>query len=438
MRLATSTIGRTDERVIYAPALESGMVHRSALSPDKKWVLLVEMDGAGWLPCRLVPFDGSSAGREVGPPSACTWAQWSPNGKWMYFSAEARGSGFHIWRQAFPRGEAEQLTPSGATEEEGLAVAPDGRSVITAAGNRESSIWLHDDKGDHQLTTEGYVYLPTMAPDARKIYYVRRIPGSRSYVSGELWKVDVATATSERVLPGIIVSHYSLSPDGKRVVFAMAEGESRKGIWITDLDQTQAPRQLTKGKEYRVFFAGNDAVVYQSPQTKSHLTRINLKDGTTEEVNSAPILHLVSVSPEGDWATVVFAPEGGHGDRVTNVKVQPLRGGEPVPVCDNCMVGFGPSRTLAPIVAWTPDGRFQYLSLRYFGMQAPATLVLPLKAGRPVALNSINLGSEEQIGKLPGARLISREDVFPGPSPNVYVFTQRGAKSNLFRIYFAQ
>jgi len=40
------------------------MAHYSYLSPDRKWVLIVEMDHTtAWQPCRLVPFDGSSMGR---------------------------------------------------------------------------------------------------------------------------------------------------------------------------------------------------------------------------------------------------------------------------------------------------------------------------------------------------------------------------------------
>jgi hypothetical protein len=82
MKLSTSNASRTDERDIYVPADSiHGMVHRSALSPDGKWVLLAEMDSAWWKRCRLVPFDGSSAGRQVGPDGSCTWAQWSPDGK---------------------------------------------------------------------------------------------------------------------------------------------------------------------------------------------------------------------------------------------------------------------------------------------------------------------------------------------------------------------
>jgi hypothetical protein len=34
------------------------MAHRSSLSPDGRWVLVVEM-GSGWYPCRVVPYDGT-------------------------------------------------------------------------------------------------------------------------------------------------------------------------------------------------------------------------------------------------------------------------------------------------------------------------------------------------------------------------------------------
>ena len=43
----------------------------------------------------------------------------------------------------FPWVEPEQIT-SGPTEEDGLAVAPDGRSLITSIGMRQSAVWIHD------------------------------------------------------------------------------------------------------------------------------------------------------------------------------------------------------------------------------------------------------------------------------------------------------
>src|ERR1700737_3515225 len=75
MAVATVSESRTDERLVYVPSDPNGMAHRSFLSPDGKWLLIVEMDSSGppWLPCRVMPFDASSTGRVVGPPDGqCT------------------------------------------------------------------------------------------------------------------------------------------------------------------------------------------------------------------------------------------------------------------------------------------------------------------------------------------------------------------------------
>ena len=150
MAIVTSDESRAGSRDLYVPPHERGMAHRSYPSPDGKWMLLVEMNERGALVrCRLAPLDGSSAGQQVGPPTGqCTFAAWSPDGEWMYFSSDSGGA-FHIWRQRFPDGQPEQIT-SGPTEEEGLAMAPDGRSFITAVGLTQSSVWLHDGGGDRQ------------------------------------------------------------------------------------------------------------------------------------------------------------------------------------------------------------------------------------------------------------------------------------------------
>jgi Tol biopolymer transport system component len=140
MGVFTSQENRAGEHNVYLPA-GWGMAHRSWLSPDGKWILVSEMDMVGWQPCRLVPFDGSNGGQQVGSKaSRCTYAGWSPDGKTMYFSADA-GDGFHIWRQHFPDGKADQIT-FGASEEEGIAVSRDGRFLFTSAGIRESTVWV--------------------------------------------------------------------------------------------------------------------------------------------------------------------------------------------------------------------------------------------------------------------------------------------------------
>jgi serine/threonine protein kinase len=111
MGIVTSTESRTNHREIYFPSNMRAMAHYAYVSPDRKSVLVVEMDQthASHQPCRLVPFDGSSAGQPVGPGGACTAAAWSPDGIWMYFGVTI-GVSSHLWRQKFPNGKPQQIT----------------------------------------------------------------------------------------------------------------------------------------------------------------------------------------------------------------------------------------------------------------------------------------------------------------------------------------
>ena len=140
MGIFESTESRSELRTVYMPAGPNGMAHRSFLSPDGRNVLIVEMDLGSLAAVPPGSFRRRFApGTRVGPqPAQCTDAAWSPDGKWMYLSANT-GDGYHIWRQRFPDGTPEQVT-SGATEEQGLSFAPDGRSFVTSVGQSQSTL----------------------------------------------------------------------------------------------------------------------------------------------------------------------------------------------------------------------------------------------------------------------------------------------------------
>ncbi len=153
--VVTAAESRAEERDVYLPASESGMAHFSHVSPDGKWVLVEEMDTGGWLPCRLVPFQGG-AGKRVGPlDGQCTASAWSltangcislPTPEAMAITSGARLSPM----------EHRCKLPIEPSEEEGIAMAPDGRSFITSVGTEERTVWVHEPQGDRQVSSEGY------------------------------------------------------------------------------------------------------------------------------------------------------------------------------------------------------------------------------------------------------------------------------------------
>ena len=208
MALVTATESRTGPRDLYVPTHERGMVHRSYLSPDRKRVLLVEMENGGWLPCRVVPFDGSSTGRQVGPPgAACTNGAWSPDGEWVYLSSNTGGR-FHFWRQRVAGGQPEQIT-SGPTEEEGIAMAPDGRSLITSVGTDQKALWAHDSRGDREVSSEGSFVPDRDRHDLLPGRAEALLPGSardiaRHLGAGDLWVAELGAGRNEVVLPGFL------------------------------------------------------------------------------------------------------------------------------------------------------------------------------------------------------------------------------------------
>jgi len=432
MRVVTASESRTEQRDVYRPpATELSMAHRSLLSPDRKSVLVTEMDPRGWMPCRLAPFENPSAGRQVGPlPGKCTGAAWSPDGRWMYFSADA-GRGFHIWRQRFPNGSPEQIT-FGATEEEGIAMAPSGRSLVTSIGSEQSTVWLHDPAGDHQISSESYAYMPAVSPDGSKVYYLVRSGSSRAFVAGELWAADASSPHRQRLFPDFQITQYDISPDGTRIVFAVRDGSEKSSLWLARLDSRSSPRQLTSLDASRPLFGPDGDVFFLARDGGSeYVYRTNQAMTVTEKVIAEPIIYLIAVSPDGQWL-VSWIAHGG--DESTHALVAyATHGGQKRLICTACAIS-GPRNPGAPMVNWSRDQKFMFFKSILGGMDHK-TFVMPLESGEALpALPDSGLQSHSEMLAVPGARDIAEEDVFPGTSSSVYAFTRKTTRRNLYSI----
>jgi len=405
LAVVTAAESRAEQRDVYIPAnSRAGMAHYSSLSPDRKQVLIVEMD-FGWLPCRLVPFDGTLPGHQVGPiHSQCTAAAWSPDGKWMYFTADA-GQGSHIWRQAVDAEKPEQLT-FGPTEEQGVVVSPDGRSLYTSAGTRTRSVWVHDAKGDRQVSGEGAANVPAFTADGTKVYYT---VASRN--EAELWVTDLETGRSEIALPGTKFSRvWSLSPDGKSVVYR----DSASDLWIAPLDRRSPPRKLPARPSIGISVSAAGDIFYVAQEGKSSQIYRLQPDGAEQKVVSLPAERLrgFSVSPDGRW--IAFTAE----DLPT--RVEPLGGGNPMVVCANCRV------------AWGADGRSMLLHFAALMGDRDICVAIPYKGGALPALPRGGVSRVEEAAKLPGAQVIP--SAIAAVAGSAYAYVKITPLANLFRI----
>jgi eukaryotic-like serine/threonine-protein kinase len=420
MAVVTATVTRAESRDIYVPPRERGMAHRSAISPDHKWVLIVEMENNGWLPCRLVPFDGSSAGRRVGPQhAACTYAAWSPDQQWMYFSSD-KGGRFHIWQQRYPDGEPEQLT-SGATEEEGIAVAPDGASLITSVGLRESTIWVRDGKDERQVSSEGFAEDPHFSPDGKKVYYLVQPHGvTGQFVGGELWVVDLASGRSERLVPDTLVTGYDVSLDGSEVAYSAKDENDRSHLWLASLNFKFPPREFASPvNEDQPRWDRAKHIYFRAAEGKSNfLYRMNEDGSGRTKVLADPILEFHSVSPDARWAVIVGAV--GH-DRGVRMAAVPLHGGNPVVLCETYCVG-----------SWIPDDKTLTV-VDYSSMQETQTYLLPVSEGEglpalpPGGIPATGLDNMKEVKVMAGAVVL-------GPAPGLSATVRQDVHRNLFRV----
>lgn len=422
--VVTATVTGAGLREIYFPAHERGMAHYSFPSPDRRWAVVVEMDGNGdWAPCRLVGLEGRSSPRLVGPAGACTSAGWSPDGAWMYFTATMQGQS-HIWRQRFPAGKPQQIT-FGPTEENGLAVEPKGRALITSVGALASAVWIHDGRGERPLSSEGEVIAgltpPSFSPDARLLYYLlRREEGS----GAELWRTVVASGKSEAVFPGISMISFDLSPDGKQAVYTTAAPEGTTQLWLAPVDRGAPASKVDISGARSPHFGDRGQILFlHTKGNRNYLEQINPDGSHRSKVLPYPILEVQAVSPSRRWiiAAVPNTPESD----LPSIMAIPLNGGAARHICASYCVA-----------SWSTDGKFLFVTVEAPSRTGPGrSLAIPLGPGENLPdLPAGGIAPLAEPNVIPGAESVARGEMVPGKDPEHYAWVNSTVHRNLYRI----
>jgi serine/threonine protein kinase/Tol biopolymer transport system component len=429
MGVVTTDEGRGQSRDVYLPLGDRSMAHHSYLSPDGRWVLVAsQMDETGdRVQCRVVPFDGSGKEQLVGPAGAtCTTGAWSPDGTWIYLSTN-QGGRFHIWRQRFPQGEPEQVT-SGPTEEEGIAIARDGRSFLTSVGTQYWTIWIHDAKGDHQMSSEGDAFCTTFSTDGKKLFYLKRA-GQNDIA--ELWSTELTNGRSDRVVPGYGIdstfpdyyASYAVTQDGQRVAFVKRDAKGTSHLWIASTDHRTSPQQLASVEnEDSPMFLPNGDLVYRASEGGKNYIYTRHPDGTgRKKLLEQAILDLTAVSPDGRWLAVLQKNDADK-DHPYRTLAYPNGGGKPVTLCALCLVN------------WTVDGKYLAIQLRLPRNQQSPTYLLPVggKSGLPELPPEGLSGPEDSKKSNRGMMLPGEVDSVL--EPEKYSYTITNIRRNIYRI----
>jgi hypothetical protein len=345
----------------------------------------------------------------------------------MYFGAEVGGEN-HLWRQRFPNGEPEQIT-FGPTEEGGVAIAPDGRSLITSIGMRKSAVWIRDAQGERPLTTEGYVAPMRVFPfssvrfssDGKQLFHLLRRDSRVSPT--ELWRADLASGRTEAVLRGVSIVDYDLSSDGKEVVFsAQPEGKASQ-LWLAPLNLSSPPKLLASSGEVWPQFGADGHVLFQMTDGKANYLARMQKDGSNRSrLVTYPTGNIHGMSPDRRWIVLGIPLRDGSTGATMAL---PIGGGAPRRIC----IASCP-------VAWAPDSRFLYVGVVPSSRTGPGkTLAIPLTLGEMLPkLPASGIRGPDDVRSFPGARIIDGWQISPGPDPSVFAYVKTTVYRNLFRI----
>jgi hypothetical protein len=225
------------------------------------------------------------------------------------------------------------------------------------------------------------------------------------------------------LLPGFVVSWYSISKDGNRVTFAALDKGGGSSIRLASTDRRSTPRQLPVGNADSPLFGNRGELLFRAADGRFNYVYRVKEDGTGQEkAVSDPIVFPVAVSPDGQWIIALAAVS--KGETTAAMVAYPAAGGPPRNFCEGCNVAwdFGAKHPLRL------DRQHDLRCLSASGKTLPDLPVAGLKSEADVAgIRGVKV-SDAGLSTRPSS------GIAPGPSPSLCAFLKQSVHRNLYRI----
>jgi Tol biopolymer transport system component len=297
-------------------------------------------------------------------------------------------------------------------------------------GITQGTVWIHNEKGNREASSEGYGFAPQLSPDGKTLYYLQTNRGKsgasnqRSSEGMQLMRFDGDSGTSEPLLPGVGVIQYQVSNDGKMVVYSRPYNSQQCHLWVASLDRRFAPQQISFGADDSPALLPSGDIVFRGQEKGAYYIYIMKVDGSgRRKLFAVSVIGLQAASPDGQWIVVWQPLKEAESNFLT--QAYRLADGKTVRICNFCLPG------------WSPSGKYFYVSVDSTPEVIGKTYALPLAPGSMLPrLPPGGFTSDDQLKKLTKIVLpLERaSDFSPGPSPQVYAFGVQTIQRNLYRI----
>src|SRR5579863_7549780 len=203
-----------------SPAVRLGEGGATALSPDKKWVIIYTPSSPAQF--RLLPTGAGETKALTNDTINHQWARWAPDGKRFVFTCNEAGRGVHYYVQDISGGPPKSISPEGV-DALAFAVSPDGQYVAGLGPDQKCYLFPTSggepklvngmEPGDIPISfsSDGHsIYLYSTGEVPAKVYRLDLTLGKKS-----VWK-EIAPVDPTGVST---IGPILMTPDGKAYVY---------------------------------------------------------------------------------------------------------------------------------------------------------------------------------------------------------------------------